>query len=62
MIAEIENTLQKRHQLHTHIMNELEQDEKSITELLYGFSETRIKSLQTKFFNDYYFFQYPSQG
>ncbi len=41
IIEEIQNTLQKRHLLHNHIMNELEQDSNSITNLLFEISDTR---------------------
>ena len=41
IIEELQNTIQKRHLLHNHIMNELEQDSNSITNLLFEISETR---------------------
>ncbi len=41
IIEEIQNTIQKRNLLHKHIMNELEQDSNSITNLLFEISETR---------------------
>jgi hypothetical protein len=41
IIEELHNTIQKRQLLHNHIMNELEQDSNSITDLLYEVSETR---------------------
>ena len=41
IIEELHNTIQKRQLLHNHIMNELEKDSNSITDLLYEVSETR---------------------
>ena len=41
IIEELQNTIQKRHQLHKHIMNELEQDSNSITNLIFEISDTK---------------------
>ncbi|MEK6921461.1 MAG: hypothetical protein AABX82_06250 [Nanoarchaeota archaeon] len=41
IIEELQQTIHKRNLLHNHIMNELEQDSNSITNLLFEISETR---------------------
>ncbi len=41
IIEELQNTIKKRNFLHNHIMNELEQDINSVTNLVFEISDTR---------------------